>query len=305
MKALNHSEARTLIERAADGLLTSDQQRALESHLQGCADCRAYAGEFAALEAALGDTFLERWGKPQLSQATENKLVKQLQETFGPNGGSGGGPGAKSFGNWARWAGPLILLVLLAAAAMATLEFRAAQPKQETVELMLDLFESETPTPTASRTATVTRTVTKTPTETPSPLVLVAIPKRNANCREGNGNSFDITDTLFEGVPYTPIARGFDNLWVQFRGPVTNVKCWAFIENIDLLIDEVVTPIEEIPESLLPFVGYPPSPTPTFTATPTSATQPQCSDGIDNDKDGAIDMQDKDCKDRLDNNEFD
>lgn len=267
MKALSHSEARTLIERAADGLLMSDQQRALESHLQGCADCRAYAGEVAALEAALGDTFLERWGKPQLSKATENKLVKQLQETFGPGGRSGGEAGGRSNTAW-WWGGALILGILLVAAGIATLDFQSAPPKQLTAELMFDLFESETPTPTASRTATVTRTPTNTPTETPSELVLVAIPRQNVNCREGNSTAFKITDTLYEGTEYPPIARGFDNLWVQFRGPVTNVKCWVYVENLDLLINGQGTPMEEIPESLLPFVGYPPTPTPTFTPSP-------------------------------------
>lgn len=122
---------------------------------------------------------------------------------------------------------------------------------------------------------------------------LVAVPNQNVNCREGNSSQFDIADTLFEDVEYSPLGRGFDNLWVLFSGPVTQVNCWAFVDNLALLVNEVDTPIQDISEDLLPFVGYPATPTPqptaTFTPEPTSAAA-QCSDGIDNDGDGRIDF---------------
>jgi hypothetical protein len=319
MKALNHSQARALIEQAADGLLNAEEQRALESHLQGCADCRAYAAEFAALESALGATLLGRWEKPELSTASEQKLVHNLTEMFGKGGGSGNPPAKTGGRPFPRWWTVLVLAALAIAGGLATpgvINWLKPSERDENLfaSSQLTLTETKTATATASPTETVTPSITMT--TTPSPLILVAIPNRNANCRQGNGNSFEIADTLFEGVEYTPIARGRDNLWVQFMAPVNLIKCWAYIENIDLLINDVITPIEEVPESLLPFVPYPPTltPTPTITQspepldpsdTPPSSTLPQCNDGIDNDQDGAIDMRDKDCKDTIDSNEFD
>jgi hypothetical protein len=113
------------------------------------------------------------------------------------------------------------------------------------------------------------------------------------NCREGNSNQFDITDTLFEGEEYIPQGRGFDNLWVRFAGPLTNVNCWVFVQNLTLLLNEVETALADIPESILPYLTYPPTATPTFTpepsSTPTPTPAPECSDGIDNDGDGDTD----------------
>jgi hypothetical protein len=317
MMALTHAQVRLLIEKAADGLLTASEQRALESHLQGCADCRAYAAEFAALEGSLGAALNERWGQAKLSNTSEQKLVHNLKEMFGKGGGPGS-PSAKTGGPPFRgWWRIIVLAALAVAGGLATpgiINWLTPSERDENLFAGAQVTDTETVTTTATASQTLTPSLTFT--TTPSPLVLIAIPNRNANCREGNGNAFDISDTLFEGVEYTPIARGRDNLWVQFMAPVNLTKCWAFIENIDLLINEVITPIEDVPESLLPFVPYPPTltPTPTITSTPEpfepsdtppSSTQPQCSDGIDNDQDGAIDMRDKDCKDTKDNNEFD
>ena len=322
MKALSHAQVRLLIERAADGLLTAFEQRGLESHLHGCAECRAYAAEFAALEASLGKAMNERWGQPNLGKASETKLVKTLQQQFPPSDGSlppKGGAGSIPWWPIALTVAALALIGGLATPGIinriADWNFGNAAGITKTV--------TPTPvtptgvTPTQSSTPVTPTGVTPTQSSTSSPLVLIAIPNRNANCREGNGNAFDIADTLYEGIEYTPIGRGRDNLWVQFWGPINQTKCWAYIENIDLLINGLITPIEDVPESLLPFVSYPPTLTPTFTPspelpepsdtpTPAAARQPQCNDGVDNDQDGAIDYpRDKDCKDAKDNNEFD
>jgi hypothetical protein len=130
-------------------------------------------------------------------------------------------------------------------------------------------------------------------TPTPGEDTLVAIPIQDVNCREGNSNQFDITDTLFEGEEYIPQGRGFDNLWVRFAGPATNVNCWVYVENLTMLLNEVETALADIPESILPYLDYPPTATPTFTpeptSTPTPTPAPECSDGIDNDGDGDTD----------------
>jgi hypothetical protein len=152
-------------------------------------------------------------------------------------------------------------------------------------------------------------------TPTPGEDTLVAIPIQDVNCREGNSNQFDITDTLFEGEEYIPQGRGFDNLWVRFAGPVTNVNCWVFGQNLTVLLNDVDTALAVIPESILPYLNYPPTATPTFTPEPTSTPTPapECSDGIDNDGDGRTDYSppsttgagvgDRECDSAQDNDE--
>jgi hypothetical protein len=100
----------------------------------------------------------------------------------------------------------------------------------------------------------------------PAELVLIAIPTQNANCRLGPSSSyFDIVDTLFADTEYAPNARGSDNQWVRFKGPVYGANCWVFIDSLDLFINEEFVNIEDVPESLLPFAPYPPMPTSTPT----------------------------------------
>jgi hypothetical protein len=132
---------------------------------------------------------------------------------------------------------------------------------------------------------------------------LIGIPLQNANCRLGNSASmFDIADTLYTGEQYTPVGRGPDNLWLAFIGPTYAARCWVFVDTLTLLVNGEETLPEDVPEDLLPVIPYPPRPTPTFTPEPEepeplepSPDLPACSDGIDNDGDGLIDMADGRC----------
>ncbi len=300
MKALTHTQVRLLIEKAADGILTAFEQRALESHLQGCAECRAFAAEFASLESALGSALNERWGKPKLSKSSEAKLVKSLQAQFPPS--SGGTPKPpSSFPTL-----PLILGITLVGLLTLGLVWIASGQSPAN-----DATSTSSATPTSTTTVAVGQ-IFPSSTDTPTDLVLMAIPEKDANCREGNGSVFEIADTLLEGKEYPPTGRGADNLWVRFVGPSFQQTCWAFIDNLVLEINGVATQIEEIPESQLPFVDYPatptPSPTPSFTPEPDRSETPtpfvpQCSDGIDNDGDRLIDLKDKQCRSANDNDE--
>lgn len=309
MSPLSHHQARQWIEQAADGLLNPEQQKQLEDHLKGCAECRAYADHLQQLEQALRATLAANLGQPSLPPQAVSDLVASLQENASSGGGSdGGGPPSglpKIFG--------ILLAVVLAALGLfygPSLLVGGAPSATPT-----DAEESA-PVATETATATATATLTASPTPTPIELVLLAVPVQNVNCRVGNSSQFDIEDTLFEGEEYSPNARGSDNLWVRFRGPVTEVQCWVFVDNLMLLVNGEDTPIEEIPETLLPFMPYPPTPTPpptsTFTPEPseTAATLPECSDGIDNDGDGRIDYgsaagrnADQECSSPSDDNE--
>jgi hypothetical protein len=291
MKALTHSQARQLIEQAADGLLNPTQQSQLAAHLLGCAECRAFAAELAQLENAIGSTLKAHWRQPSLPKTGEQKLVKRLQGQFG----KGSGKAASGLSPFIIIGGLIILLGII-----FLLFANGGAPAAE---------------PTATRTATHTATLqpsstqpaaaVATDTPTPTALVLIAVPAQNANCREGNGSQFEVADTLLEGKKYSPIGRGTDNLWVLFLGPTNQTKCWAYIQNLDLFINDQAVAIADVPESLLPFVPYPatrtPTPTPTFTPEPFT---PECRDGIDNDGDRRIDYpNDTSCSNANDNDE--
>ncbi len=287
MKALTHAQARQWIEQAADGLLDASRQQDLAQHLQGCADCRAFAAELASLESEIGRTLKAHWGQPTLPKPGEQKLVKQLQDQFRSGKPPAGSPPFLLIG---------LLLILLAIAIWYFANAGAFAP---------NATPTATNTPTLVPSATQPGVAIATKSPTPAELVLTAVPTQNTNCREGNSSQFEVADTLQEGKKYTPIGRGRDNMWVLFNGPSFGTKCWAYIQNLTLLINNDSVAIEDVPESLLPFVPYPPAPTatPTPTFTPEPFT-PQCSDGIDNDGDGAIDFgRDAQCRDANDNDE--
>ena len=85
---------------------------------------------------------------------------------------------------------------------------------------------------------------------------LVVVPLSDTNCRLGNSTAFDIADTLFAGVEYSPIARGTDNLWLQFEGPATGQKCWAYAEGM-ADVDGNPVNLTDIPTDALPIAAYP------------------------------------------------
>lgn len=140
----------------------------------------------------------------------------------------------------------------------------------------------------------------------------VAIPNRNANCRLGPSASlFEIDDTLLMGVEYAPLAQGPDGMWLLFQGPISQNLCWVFSDNLDLFCQEnAVTLASVAPCVPPPIEDYPalPTLTPTPTFTPEAEVTetpdlPECSDGIDNDGDGDIDLADGRCLDANDDTE--
>ncbi len=292
MAQLSHSQAREWIEQASDGLLEASEQRALEGHLKTCAECRAFAAELAGLEGALAAAMKAEWPQKGLTKASESELIKNVQSGFQPGGFS------FPFGGL----GILLILILLVLGLFGASQLFPGGAKAE---------PTATDTPTATSTATSTLVPAVIPSETVAVQILTAIPLQNANCREGNGSVFEIADTLFAGEEYSPIGRGFDNLWVLFEGPSFQTNCWVFLENLTLLINDDPVQIEQVSETLLPFVNYPPTPTPsptlTFTPEPSETiapSLPECNDGVDNDNDKYTDLRDPQCRNAQDDDEL-
>lgn len=286
MKALTHTQAREWLQREADGLLEAAQLSRLQEHLQGCAECRAYQQELGLLENMLREGLLAHWGRPQLPPGAEKALLeKQIGRTP---------PRPPNVGRW------LLLFGALGAAALLAWQALGSQPQAQATATEQPSSSTSAPGAPATNPAPAgTATPLASQTFTPGATTLVAVPVQTVNCREGNSSQYDIADTLFADTEYSPLGRGRDNLWVQFRGPVNPVRCWVYVENLTLLLNGQPTEIEDVPESLLPYLAYPPTATPS----PTSPRPPQCSDGIDNDGDGYIDLQDTSCTDAKDDNE--
>ena len=183
MSPLSHADVRILLEQADDGMLQLRQQRKLEEHLAGCAECRAYAAELKALEGALRGTLLAHWPEAGLPGPVKSDLIKKLQKQAGP-GAAVAAAGGKT--SWLLW----LLVALVAGGLLWLLWPKGGQSQPE---------NTATASPTIQATATATLSGAAVVSETPSALVLIAIPTRNANCREGNGSAFEIADTLVQG----------------------------------------------------------------------------------------------------------
>lgn len=288
MKPLSHSQAKRWLQAAADGLLAAEPQAQLAAHLQQCRECQAYADELQALEAALSSSLQAHWGQPELPADSSSQLLQRLT----------GRPTSHPFG--LRWL--ILLAALVGAGLLAWLWFSRTPSVGSVMETVPSATAVSLAATDSLPAATPMASATPTSTHTPATVVVYAVPLQTANCRLGASNQFDIADTLHQGERYQPLARGRDNLWLQFRGPVTGVLCWAFAGNLTVLLNEDAVPVNEVPESLLPYLMYPPTPTPTLIPSAT-AVPAQCSDGIDNDGDGYVDMQDRECSDPSDTNE--
>jgi Tol biopolymer transport system component len=63
MTGISHKQATRLIHARLDGLLSADQARLLDEHLDSCESCRAYAAEISRLPTSLQSEFHDRWDK--------------------------------------------------------------------------------------------------------------------------------------------------------------------------------------------------------------------------------------------------
>ncbi len=72
---------------AREGELTQDEQRALDAHLEGCADCRATAAELAALDGLVGESLMAR--------ANSRDFAPFVDQVMARVGARGPRPGAR------------------------------------------------------------------------------------------------------------------------------------------------------------------------------------------------------------------
>jgi hypothetical protein len=86
MKPINHAQAHTFIQAAADDLLTPAQQQSLQAHLQGCLECQAYAAEMQSLQSTLTHGLQDHWGEPQLDPQSVDRLVRGVKQGLRPPG---------------------------------------------------------------------------------------------------------------------------------------------------------------------------------------------------------------------------
>ena len=69
MAGLSHWQAQQYLQQSADGRLAASANAELQSHLQACPECRAYAAELEALEAALVRALHARWDQRRAPRA--------------------------------------------------------------------------------------------------------------------------------------------------------------------------------------------------------------------------------------------
>jgi len=74
---LTHFQARKMLQTALDGSLEDDLAKQLEQHLDGCAECRAYADEMNIVDIRLMHSLQERWPQPHTK---ETELASTLAE---------------------------------------------------------------------------------------------------------------------------------------------------------------------------------------------------------------------------------
>ncbi len=71
---MTHAAARAALQADADGRLNDNQRRALQQHLEACAECRAYQADLVALEERLARSLQARW--PTASSTTPELASK-------------------------------------------------------------------------------------------------------------------------------------------------------------------------------------------------------------------------------------
>jgi uncharacterized protein YgiM (DUF1202 family) len=84
-------------------------------------------------------------------------------------------------------------------------------------------------TPTQAPTDTPLPTLTPLPTATATPNYPYATFIKNANCRSGPSQTYEVVTSFLAGQTVEIVGRNpdFDNTWWQVKIPGSNGKCWV------------------------------------------------------------------------------
>lgn len=214
----------------------------------------------------------------------EVKVNGVVEATTPPSSqiGEGGSAGTLFYGEY-LWTPLAPGFYLIAVRALANGE--SSVPAEVQVTVVGPQAEMSTPLPLAP-TPTFTATgIPTSPPEEPAGCTLTALV--NLFCRPGPG--YEPIDSFKPGQFAEVIGVSADGFYLFVNGP--NFGQWCTVPRRSDYVE-----VQGLGCETLPILTLPPTPV----STPTHTPLPQCSDGIDNDGDGQVDLVDRQCRDAND-----
>ena len=161
MQTEAHQNARRQLQARADGPLGPDEQVALERHLAGCPECRAYAARLEALESRLSASLQARWPLKDLNEHSRPHMQALLGEI---NANSRRHPMQSTqprSGQILVWIGLVALIIVIVSFSVRTLApAPAASPQSSEAPATLNApVNSSTSQPTSIPQGTITATL--------------------------------------------------------------------------------------------------------------------------------------------------
>ncbi|MEW6030063.1 MAG: SH3 domain-containing protein [Chloroflexota bacterium] len=131
----------------------------------------------------------------------------------------------------------IIALSILLLATFACGFPGASAPTPTTAVTQIIVVIENTPTVTVEPSATSTESPTQTPSptatlapsNTPAPNYPYATFIKNANCRSGPSQTYEVVTSFLAGQTVEIVGRNpdYDNTWWQVKIPNSNTKCWV------------------------------------------------------------------------------
>ncbi len=128
-------------------------------------------------------------------------------------------------------------LSILLLAALACGFPGVSAPTQTPAVTQIIVVIENTPTPVVEPSATPTEpptqtplpTATSAPTNTPTPNYPYATFIKNANCRSGPSQTYEVVTSFLAGQTVEIVGRNpdYDNTWWQVKIPNSSKKCWV------------------------------------------------------------------------------